>query len=66
MSVDVPLILILKPHVESDGTHRERFEAYLRDELICTSRQPLSDGARGLLGYGQFWGMRVRQRPGPR
>jgi hypothetical protein len=46
------LILILKPHVESDGTHRERFEAYLGDELIRISRQPLSDGARTLITRG--------------
>jgi hypothetical protein len=39
--------LLLRPH----GL-RGKFDAYLGDALICTSRQPLLDGARELLRGG--------------
>jgi hypothetical protein len=32
------LRLTLRPHLERDGFHTERFDAYLGDELICTNR----------------------------
>jgi hypothetical protein len=41
------LCLLLRPH----GL-RGKFDAYLGDALICTSRQPLLDGARELLRRG--------------
>jgi hypothetical protein len=44
--------LTLRPHVERDGFHTERFDAYLGDELICTSRSGWHDPARGLLALG--------------
>jgi hypothetical protein len=46
------LRLILKPHIERSGVHLDRFDGYLGDELIVTSRQPLHDGARELLKRG--------------
>jgi hypothetical protein len=47
-----PLILLLKPHMERGGYHTERFDAYLGDELICTSRSGWHDPARALLARG--------------
>lgn len=49
---DAVLHLIVRPHLERGGFHIDRFDAYLEDELIVTSRQPLLDGARRLLGRG--------------
>jgi hypothetical protein len=46
------LILMLRPHVERDGCHKERFDAYLGDELVCTSRSGWHDPARALLVLG--------------
>ena len=46
------LRLIARPHLERGGFHLDRFDAYLDDELITTSRQPLLDGARALLARG--------------
>ena len=40
------------PHTERGGYHLDRFDAYLGDELITTSRQPIYDGARELLKRG--------------
>lgn len=46
------LRLITHPHIERGGFHLDRFDAYLDDALITTSRQPLLDGARVLLAPG--------------
>jgi hypothetical protein len=46
------LALTLKPHIERDGYHTERFDAYLGDALICTSRSGWHDPARELLKRG--------------
>lgn len=46
------LTLILRPHIEHGSFHLDRFDAYLGDALIVTSRQPLYDGARKLLERG--------------
>jgi hypothetical protein len=32
------LMLALRPHIERDGFHTDRFDAYLGDELIGTHR----------------------------
>jgi hypothetical protein len=52
MALKPDLTLILRPHIERGGYHTDRFDAYLGDELICVSRQPLYDGARALLDLG--------------
>jgi hypothetical protein len=52
MAVRSPITLLLRPHRECGGCHLDRFDAYLNGELIVTSRQPLCDGARKLLGRG--------------
>jgi hypothetical protein len=44
---DSQITLILHPHVEGEGYHLDRFDAYLNDQLIVTSRQPLYDGCPG-------------------
>jgi hypothetical protein len=44
--------LTLRPHIERGGYHTERFDAYLGDELICTSRSGWHDPARALLARG--------------
>ena len=46
------IALTLTPHRERAGYHLDRFDAYVGDELIVTSRQPLFDGARKLLERG--------------
>jgi hypothetical protein len=46
------LRLIVRPHLERGGFHLDRFDAYLDDELMAISRQPLLDGARALLARG--------------
>jgi hypothetical protein len=46
------LRLILRPHLERGGYHRDRFDAYLDGELICTSRSGWHDPARRLLELG--------------
>ena len=44
--------LTLCPHVERGVFDLDLFDAFLGDKLICTSRQPLFDGARALLERG--------------
>jgi hypothetical protein len=46
------LALTLRAHIERDGCHHERFDAYLDDELISTSRSGWHDPARKLLELG--------------
>jgi hypothetical protein len=46
------VVLILHPHIEPGGYHLDKFDAYLDDELILTSRSPLYSGARELLKRG--------------
>ena len=46
------LTLDLIPHIERDGTHHDRFDAWLDGQLLLTSRQPLYDGARVLKAKG--------------
>jgi len=46
------LRLILRPHPNSRGKYADTFDAYLDGKFICTSREPLFDGARELLGRG--------------
>jgi hypothetical protein len=46
------LCLTVRPHRERGSYHVDRFDAYLSDELIATSRQPLLEGARALLARG--------------
>jgi hypothetical protein len=46
------LRLHLRPHIEHDGCHWDRFDAHLGGKLIVRSRQPLYDGARHLLALG--------------
>jgi hypothetical protein len=46
------IVLILHPHIEPGGYHLDKFDAYLDDELILTSRSPLYSGARELLKRG--------------
>jgi hypothetical protein len=41
------LRLVLRPH-----DRHGQFDAYLAADLICTSKQPLLDGARELLRLG--------------
>jgi hypothetical protein len=44
--------LTLRPHIERAGYHSERFDCYLGDTPIVTSRQPRHDAARELLARG--------------
>lgn len=48
----IVLRLIVRPHLERNGFHVDRFDAYLDGDLIVSSRQPLLDGARRLLERG--------------
>jgi hypothetical protein len=53
MAVRQPMMtLILRPHRESGGYHLDRFDAYLGDQLICTSRSGWHTPARELLRRG--------------
>jgi hypothetical protein len=44
--------IILRPHLERGGYHTDRFDSYLGDQLICTSRSGWHDPARALLALG--------------
>ena len=45
--------LIIRPHPHRIGAKiADRFDAFLDGEFICTSREPLFDGARELLARG--------------
>jgi hypothetical protein len=46
------LYLELRPHIEHAGCHRDRFDAYLAGQLICTSRSGWHTPARELLRLG--------------
>jgi len=46
------LAVVLRPHIERDGCRLDRFDAYLEDELICTSRSGWHEPARRLLELG--------------
>ena len=46
------LRLTLRPHIKPNGDHSGKFDAYLGDDSICRSREPLFDGARVLLARG--------------
>ena len=44
--------LIMRPHRGKHGPTGDRFDAFIGDEFIVTSREPLFDGARELLARG--------------
>jgi hypothetical protein len=44
--------LTLKRHIERGGFHADRFDCYLDDAAIVTTRQPRHDAARELLARG--------------
>jgi hypothetical protein len=46
------LTLTVRPRLERGGYHLDRFDAYLGDDQLVTSRPPLLDGARRLLEQG--------------
>jgi hypothetical protein len=49
------LTLVLRPHIEQRNGcrfHLDRFDAFLKGELILTSRQPWYDAARELMRRG--------------
>jgi hypothetical protein len=46
------LVLTLRPHLERDGYHLDRFDTYLNGELVCTSRSGWHDPARKLIQLG--------------
>ena len=54
--------LNIKPHGRLSPARTIRYEARLKGELICTSHQPLFDGARILLAKGYKPDLRLTTR----
>ena len=46
------MILTLRPHVKPNGDYTGKFDAYVGDDFICRSREPLFDAARVLMARG--------------
>ena len=51
------------PHGERGGYRLDRFDAYLGDELLVTSRQPYYAGARALIERGYDPDTMLRMHP---